>query len=98
MHGEVPPNITFDETDPPIGDLRTWPQIRHTSPDKPDIIRKLNNLKSGIKKAIKDTTPNTTKGVFGALLKTARDTGSDFSIHAHSQSPYRCRRGSYEVA
>ena len=98
VDGEVPPCSTFDEADPPIGGLRTWPLIRHTSPDKLDTTKKITNLKTGIKMAIKETTPNITRGVFGALLKQAIDTGTNFSIQAHSQSPYRCRRDSYEVA
>ena len=98
MDGEVPPDITFDEADPPVGGLRTWLQIRHTTPDKADTILKLTNIKTGIKRAFKETTSTITKGIFGPLLKTARDTGTDFSLQAHSQSPYRCRRDSYEVA
>ena len=98
MDGEVPSDITIDEADPLIGDLRTWPQIRRTTLDKPDAILNITNLKTGINKLIKEKTSTITKGVFGALLKAARDTGTDFSIQAHSQSPYTCRRDSYEVA
>jgi hypothetical protein len=98
VDGEVPPDITFDEADPPVGGLRTWQKTRHATPDKPDTILKLTNIKTGIKRALKETTPTITKVIFGALLKTARHTGTDFSIQVHSQSPYRCRRDSYEVA
>ena len=74
MDGEVQPDITFDEADPPIGDLRTWPQIRHTSPDRPDTLKKVRNIKTGIKKQ-SYITPNTTKGVFGSLLKNGERHG-----------------------
>jgi hypothetical protein len=40
----------------------------------------------------------TTKGVFGGLLKEARDMGTYFSIQAFSQSQYKSRRDAYEVA
>jgi len=98
VDGDVTPKVTFYEADPPIGGLRTWPQIRHTTPDKPDSILKLTNIKTNIKTAIKETTSTATKGVFAALLKAARDTETYFSIQANSQSPYRCQRDSCEVA
>ena len=60
--GEVPPDIAFDEADPPIGGLRTWPQIRRTSPDQPDTIQQITNLSTGIKKAIKDKPPTQPRG------------------------------------
>ena len=41
VDGKAPPDITFDETDPPVGGLRTWPQIRYTKPNTPDTITKL---------------------------------------------------------
>jgi hypothetical protein len=69
VDGEVPLDITFDEADPPVGGLRTWPPIRHSTPDEPDTIQKLTNIKTGIKRAIKETTSTITKGIFGALLK-----------------------------
>ncbi len=28
VDGDKPPDVIFDEADPPIGGLRTWPQIR----------------------------------------------------------------------
>jgi ribonuclease HI len=46
VEGETTPDIIFAEADPPIGGLRTWPQIRHTPPNKPEHIRKLTNLKA----------------------------------------------------
>jgi hypothetical protein len=29
VDGENSPDITFEDADPPIGGLPTWPQIRH---------------------------------------------------------------------
>ena len=75
MDKENTPDITFVEADPPIGGLRTWPQIRHNPPDKPENIRKLTNLKACIKKELKHTNKTaTTKGVFWKLLEEARET------------------------
>ncbi len=67
MDGEAPPEITFDEAGPPVGGLRTWPQIRHITPNKPDTILELTNIKADIKTTINDTTYTTTKGIFGAF-------------------------------
>jgi ribonuclease HI len=78
VDGEVPPDITFDEVNPPIGGLRTWPQIRRTTPNNSDIILKITNLKTGLKKATKETTHNTKTKC--TLLQAARVTGTDFSI------------------
>ena len=98
VNGDTLPEVTFAEAYPPIGGLRTWPQIRMKPTNKPDHIRKLTNLKTDIKKEL-GQTKNTSapKGVYGKLLQTARNTGTDFSIHAYSQSPYRSRRDAYEV-
>jgi hypothetical protein len=81
VDGETTPDIIFEDADPPIEGLRTWPQIRHTPSTKPETIRKLTNLKAGIRKELKHTNKRViTKGVFGRLLKEARDTGTGFSI------------------
>ena len=80
MDGEAPPDITFDEADPHVGGLRTWSQIRSTTPNNPDTFIQLTNIKTGIKKAIKETTYTTSRGIFGELLRKARETGTDFSI------------------
>ena len=89
----------FNEADPPVGGLRTWPQIRTTKPDQPDVIHKLHNLTTAIKKQArhKRLIPPQS-GIFGTLLKQARELGADHSIHAYSRSPYRSRRDSLEVA
>ena len=49
-----------------------------------DTIIKLTNIKTCIKTAIKETTYTTTIGIFGELLRKARETGTYFSIQAHS--------------
>jgi hypothetical protein len=85
VDGEATPDIIFDEADPPVGGLRTWPQIRSTTPTQPNTIIQLTNIQTGIKTTIKETKYTTTKGVFGDLLKKARETDTDFSIQAHSQ-------------
>jgi hypothetical protein len=50
VDGEVLPDIIFEDADPSIGGLRTWPQIRRIIPHKPNNIHKIVNLKTGIKK------------------------------------------------
>ena len=47
VDGENSPDITFEDADPPIGGLRTWPHIRHNPTNRPEHIRKLTNLKAG---------------------------------------------------
>jgi hypothetical protein len=49
VDGENTPEITFEDADTPIGGPRTWPQIRHNPPNKPENIRKLTNLKANIR-------------------------------------------------
>jgi hypothetical protein len=98
VDGENSLDITFEYADPPIGGLRTWPNIRHNPTNKPKHIRKTHQPKNRHKKKLKHTNKTaTTKGVFWKLLQAARDTGIYFSIQAYSQSPYRSRRDAYEV-
>ncbi len=64
VDGDNLPDITFEEADSPIGALRTWPQIRRNSTNKPEQIRNLTNLKAGIKKLLKQTNKTeASKGV-----------------------------------
>jgi hypothetical protein len=49
VDGEAKLDIIFEEADQPIGGLHTWPQIRHTLPNKLENIRKLTNFKSGLR-------------------------------------------------
>jgi hypothetical protein len=99
VDGETTQDTILQEEDPPIEGLRTWPQTRHTPPNKPKNIRKLTNLKAGIIKKLKHTNKMVTiTRVFGRLLKEARGTGTNFSIQAFSQSPYKSKRDAYEVA
>jgi hypothetical protein len=98
VDGESTPDIIFEEADPTIGDIRTWPQIRHTPPNKPENIRKLTNLKANIRRELKNTNNTvTTKRVFGRLIKEAMNTETYFSIQAIAQSPYTSRSDAYEV-
>ena len=77
--GESLPNITFEEADPPIGGLRTWPQIRLSPTNKPH--QKTHQPQSRHTKELKHTSKIVaTKGVYGQLLQAARDTRTDFSI------------------
>ena len=46
VEGHKTPDITFTDADPPIGGLRTWPQIRRTSKDTPHNVPKLADLHS----------------------------------------------------
>jgi hypothetical protein len=86
VDGETTPDTIFEEADLPIGGLRTWPQIRHTPRNKPENIRTLTNFKADIRKELKHTNKTIpAKGVFGRLLKEARDTGTNFSIQAFLQ-------------
>jgi hypothetical protein len=83
VNGENSPDLTFEDADPPIGGLRTWPQIRHNPTNKSEHIRRLTNLKASIKKELKHTDKTaTTMGVYGKLLQEARDTRTDFTIQA----------------
>jgi hypothetical protein len=50
VDGENTPDITFEDADPPIGGLRTWPQIKHNPPNKLKHVRKLTSFKTGIRK------------------------------------------------
>jgi ribonuclease HI len=68
VEGEAPPDVIFDETDLPVGGLRTWPQIKRTTPNKLDTIIKLTNIKTDIKKEIKVTNYTTSRGIFGHKL------------------------------
>ena len=45
---KMPANTVFDELDPPVGGLRTWPIVRTPSPsaDEPDRISRFTNLRA----------------------------------------------------
>ena len=55
VDGENSPDVTFEDAGPSFGGLRPWQQIRHNPTNKPGHIRKLTNLKAGIKKELKHT-------------------------------------------
>ncbi len=50
VDGHIPPDIIFTDADPPVGGLRTWPQIRYQNGDTPPNIAKLANLHSSLRK------------------------------------------------
>ena len=88
VDGENSPDITFEHADPPIGDLRTWPQIRHNPPNKPEHIRKLTNLKAGLKKELKHSIKTaTTESVLGSSYKR-QGTQEQTSVYKHTHNPY----------
>ena len=101
VEGHKTPDITFTDADPPIGGLRTWPQIRRTSKDTPPNVTKLADLHSRLRKIIRAHTSNTMtrhSTIYGKILNEARTKGSDHTIHAYSTAPFRARRNSLEVA
>ncbi len=53
VDGESTTDITFEYADPPIGGLRTWPQIRHTTPNKQISSIQLPTLRRVSKKQLK---------------------------------------------
>ena len=55
VEGHKIPDITFTDAEPPVGGLRTWPQIRKTNKDSTSIIIKLVDLHSNFTQ----THPNT---------------------------------------
>ena len=95
-------DLTFDEFDPPIGGLRTWPIIRTpaTAEGDSDRITHFTNLKAEpgrrYKQAAYDRVTSDTR--YGGLLATARHQGADHTIYAYSTSGYRQRRDAMEVA
>ena len=100
VDGDILPDITFTTTDPPLGGLRTCPQICSTHTNNPDGKTKLPNLHSGLRKIIKTqnhTTLHPKHTIYSTILRRARADGGDQSIHGYSTAPYRARRGSLEV-
>ena len=99
--GTQNPDILFTDADPPVGGLRTWPQIRKTSKDSPSIITKLADLHSSIRKLIRTHTSNPTTShgtIYSQILHKARTSGSNSTIYACSTSHFRARRDSFEMA
>jgi len=100
VDGKTRPDITFTEADPPIGGLRTWPQIKTIKPDKSTLINKIADMHNGIRKLLKTKLPKpqtSTITTYSNKLQHARELGADHNIHADSYTPYRARRDSLEV-
>jgi hypothetical protein len=104
VEGHKTPDILFTDSDPPVGGLRTWPQIRKASKDSPHIITKLADLDSSFRKIIRAHTSNPTHDkqaiygtIYSQILHKARTSGLDHTIHVDSTSPFRARRDSLEV-
>jgi len=87
VDGEASLDITFDEADPPVGGLKTWPQIRSPTPNKPYTIIKPTNIKTGIKTAIKETTYSTTKGIL-AIYKKRQERRAQTSTYKRTHNPH----------
>ncbi len=88
VDGDTLPDVTFEEVDPPIGGLRTWPQIRMKPTNKPDHIRKLTNLKTDIKKNLgKQRTPRPPKEYTGNSYKQ-QETREPTSAYKHTHNPH----------
>jgi ribonuclease HI len=82
------PGITFEEADPPIGGLRTWPQIRLNPTDKPKHIRKLTNLKTCIKKNSRPPRkPRPRRASTGSSYKR-QETREQTSAYIHTHNPH----------
>ena len=100
--GKAEPDMVFDEYDPPVGGLRTWPFIRTpaTREDEPDRITHFTNLKAEPNKRFKEAayTRVETTTLYGGLLAKARAQAADHTIHAYSTSGFRQRRDAMEVA
>ena len=58
VEGDKTPDITFTEADPPIGGLRTWPQIKRNNKDTTPNVTKLADLHSSLRKIIRAHTSN----------------------------------------
>ena len=98
---DILPNATFTAADPPIGGLRTWPQISITYIDQTNSKNKLTYLHSGLHKFVKaqnHTTLRSNNTIYSTILRKAREVGATQSIHGYSTAPYRARRDSLEVA
>ena len=101
VDGDSLPDIIFPDADPPIGGLRTWPMIKVTHADNYCIKIKLTNIHTGLRKIIKaqnHATLCTNNTIYNTILRKARETGVDHSIHGYSTAPYKARRDSLEVA
>ena len=88
VDGENSPDITFEDANPPIGGLRTWPQIRLNPTNKPEHIRKLTNLKADIKKnSSTPPKPQPQRASTGNSYKR-QGTQEHTSVYKHTHNPH----------
>jgi hypothetical protein len=100
VDGKKRPDITFTDADPPVGGLRTWPQIKINKPNKSTQTSKIADIPKRLRKLLKTKPPNprtSTTTTYNNILQHARDLGADHIIHAHSEAPYRARRDALEI-
>ena len=88
MDGEHKPDVTFEDADPPIGGLRTWPHIRHNPPNKQENMRKLTNLEACIIKEL--NTPEKWKQPRASSGDSYKKQGTweHTSIDKHPHNPH----------
>jgi hypothetical protein len=101
IDGDILPDITFTEADPPTYGLRTWSITRNPKPDDTTTTTKMSDLHTSLRKLtrkLRSTTLKATNTVYNTILQNAKETGADYIIHGYSQAPYRARRDSLEVA
>jgi ribonuclease HI len=100
VDGKTRPDITFTKADPPIGGMRTWPQIKTNKPVKSTQTIKIADIPSGLRKLLKTKPPNpraSTTMTYINILQHTGGLGAGHIIHAHSEAPYRTRRDALEV-
>jgi hypothetical protein len=101
VDGDILPDITYTDAEPPIGGLRTWSILRDHNPDNTTTTTKLPDLHMSLRKTIRkhsSTTLRTPSTTYITILKRARETGTDHNIHGYSHAPCRARRVSLDVA
>ena len=101
VDGNILPDITFTEADPPIGGLWTWPISRNPNPYNTTTTNKWPYLHTSLRKLTRkhrSTTLKTTNILYSTILQNAREVGADHNIHGYSKAPYRARRDSLEDA
>jgi hypothetical protein len=101
VDGDILPDIAFTSANSLIGGLRTWPLIRTTHVYKNGGKNKLTNLLAGLRKIIKaqnNATTLTNNTIYSTILRKAKETGADHSIHGYYTATYKTGRDSLEVA
>lgn len=70
VEGHISPDIIFTDADPPMGGLRTWPQIQKQNGDTPPNITKLANLHLSLRKLTRTHMPSdaTNNTIYSQIL------------------------------